>query len=102
MAGNNESLAMGPEGADARGSVATPFDNVSDYHNLSLVGITGIDGAAIAGLGAYNATVTVTQQGLGAIPGAEALLIRVQVTGPSNVTVVLDGYRTRYAPNALP
>jgi MSHA pilin protein MshD len=102
VAGNNESLAMGPEGADARGSVATPFDNVSDYHNLNLVGITGIDGAAIAGLGAYNATVTVTQQGLGAIPGAEALLIRVQVTGPSNVTVVLDGYRTRYAPNALP
>ena len=93
---------IGPEGGETRGNAVTPLDNVSDYNGLGLVGISGVDGAAVSGLGAYNATVTVTQQGLGAIPAAEALLVRVQVTGPSNVTVVLDGYRTRYAPNALP
>jgi MSHA pilin protein MshD len=93
---------IGAEGGETRGNAVTPLDNVSDYNGLNLVGISGIDGVALAGLGAYNATITVTQQGLGAIPAAEALLIRVQVTGPSNVTVVLDGYRTRYAPNALP
>jgi len=26
----------------------------------------------------------------------------VTVTGPGNTTVTLNGYRTRYAPNALP
>jgi MSHA pilin protein MshD len=94
---------IGAEGGETRGNAATPFDNVSDYHAAPLgAGISGIDGTAIAGLGAYSATISVTQQGLDVIPGAEALLIRVQVTGPSNVTVVLDGYRTRYAPNALP
>ena len=29
----------------------------------------------------------------------DALRITVTVTGPANVTVVVDGYRTRYAPN---
>jgi len=29
-------------------------------------------------------------------------LVTVTVTGPSNITVKLDGYRVRYAPNALP
>jgi MSHA pilin protein MshD len=103
VAGNNETLAMGPEGAETRSGAAV-FDNVSDYNNLNLAGITGMDGAAIAGLASYGAVITVTPQGLGVIPPDEALLIRVTVTGPpgTNVTVVLDGYRTRYAPNALP
>jgi len=103
VAANNESLAMGFEAGETRAG-AQPFDNVSDYHGLNLAGITGIDGAAIPDLGNYNATVTVTPQGLGVIPAAEALLIRVTVAGPpgTNVSVVLDGYRVRYAPNALP
>jgi len=93
---------IGPEGETRAGPPA--FDNVSDYHNPAAVPISGIDGAAIAGLGAYTAVITVTAQDFGGITAAsgEALLIRVQVNGPSNVTVVLDGYRTRYAPNALP
>ena len=99
---NDESLAMGPEGGETR-TGAPPFDNVSDYHNVPLgVGTTGMDGTAIGGLGNYSAAITVTPQGLGAIPAAEALLIRVTVNGPTNVQVVLDGYRVRYAPNALP
>jgi len=41
---------------------------------------------------------------LGAIPASDSLLITVTVLGPmgTNTTVVLDGYRVRYAPNALP
>jgi MSHA pilin protein MshD len=103
VAGNNESLAMGPEGAETR-TGAQPFDNVSDYHNLNLAGISGMDGAAIGGLGNYTASITVTPQGLGVVPAAEALLIRVTVDGPAgtNVRVVLDSYRVRYAPNVLP
>lgn len=94
---------IGAEGGETRGHAVTPLDNVSDYNGLSLVGISGIDGAAITGLGAYNATIAVSQQALGGIVPPEAvLLIRVTVTGPAGVTVVLDGYRTRYAPNALP
>jgi MSHA pilin protein MshD len=101
VAANNENLAMGPEGTEARTSATEPFDNVSDYHGVNLPGITGIDGTAIPGLGGYGASITVTPQ---ALNGAEALLIRVSVTGPTgtNITVVLDGYRVRYAPNALP
>jgi len=32
----------------------------------------------------------------------QSLRVTVTVTGPSDVVVRLDGYRTRYAPNALP
>jgi MSHA pilin protein MshD len=100
-------LPLGPEGTEARGSTTTPFDNVSDYNGLSLPsppGITGIDGTGVAGLEAYSATIAVTNQALGVVPASDALLIRVTVNGPpgTNTTVVLDGYRVRYAPNALP
>lgn len=106
-ANDENRLPLGPEAGEVRGSTTTPFDNVSDYNNLDLPappGITGIDGSPIAGLDAYSATVTVANQALGAIAAADALLIRVTVNGPpgTNVTVVLDGYRVRYAPNALP
>lgn len=111
---NDENLLvagqLGPETAqgEARGSAIVPFDNVSDYNQLTMIpgtgGIRGIDGMPIAGLENYSASVTVTNQAIGAIPAADALLIRVTVDGPqgTNVSVVLDGYRVRYAPNALP
>jgi hypothetical protein len=67
-------------------------------------GITDITGAAITGLENYSANVTVVNQALGAVAASDSLLITVTVTGPpgSNTTVVLHGYRVRYAPNALP
>jgi len=89
----------------------TPFDNVNDYHGFSLPappGIKGIADNAIAGLGGYAASITVTQAGLAtgvpidAIAAAAALRISVTVTGPSGVTTTLEGYRTRYAPRTLP
>ena len=64
--------------------------------------MSDINGSAIGGLGAYSANVAVAQLALGGIPAAESLLVTVTVTGPSSITVKLDGYRVRYAPNALP
>ncbi len=84
----------GPEAGDSR-----PFDNANDYDGFAMAGITDLTGAAIPGLGAYNASVTVTA---GALNGAPALLITVSVNGPSGTSVSLSGYRTRYAPNSVP
>jgi hypothetical protein len=36
------------------------------------------------------------------VAAAASQRVTVTVTGPANITVRLDGYRTRYAPNALP
>jgi MSHA pilin protein MshD len=102
--------ATAPYGPETRTSLTTPFDNVNDYNgypNPLLPGITDITGAAIFGLGGYTASVTVAGQAIAtvpAVPASESLLITVTVLGPmgTNTKVVLDGYRMRYAPNALP
>jgi MSHA pilin protein MshD len=105
--------AIGPEGTapygpETRTGGTHPFDNVNDYHGFSMTGMTNIAGAAVPGLDAYTATVSVAAQGIPAfggapaIPAGEALLVTVTVTGPASTTVVLHGYRVRYAPNALP
>ena len=95
---NDESrIPLAPEGE----SRAT-FDNVSDYNGLAVNPITDINGTAAVGLDGYSASITVDRQGIGAIPADEALLITVTVTGPYNTQVALQGYRVRYAPNALP
>jgi MSHA pilin protein MshD len=94
---------LGPEAGETRTSSTTPFDNVSDYNGYSVgPGITDLTGAAVVGLEAYTATVAVANQALAPVPASDALLITVTVTGPANTTVVLHGYRVRYAPNALP
>jgi MSHA pilin protein MshD len=106
--------AIGPEGANAppggpaetRAGAVRAFDNVNDYHGFSMSGITDIEGAAIAGLDDYKADIAVTAQALGAIPATDAQLVTVTVTWPATgaakITVALQGYRVRYAPNALP
>lgn len=99
--------AIGPEPGEARGSPAAPFDNVNDYHGYDsaagpLPGIRDITGLAVPGLEAYRAVVTVTPEPLGAIPAGDALRITVTVTGPANTRVILDGYRTRFAPTGVP
>jgi MSHA pilin protein MshD len=98
---------IAPYGPEARTTSPTnPFDNVNDYDTFTMTGITDLTGAAIPGLENYTASVTVVTQALGTIPLAsgDAVLIKVTVTGPpgTNTTVVLHGYRVRYAPNALP
>lgn len=93
--------AIGPEGGETR-SGATQFDNVNDYHGFAMVaGIREITGAAVAGLGAYSASIAVQAAALGTIPAAgNALRITVTVDGPGGSQVKLEGWRTRYAPNA--
>jgi MSHA pilin protein MshD len=95
--------AIGPEAGESRYSATLPFDNVNDYHGYDTAaempaGMKDITGTAISGLAAYNAAVTVAAADLGGVPAGEALLISVTVTGPANVSVKLDAYRTRYAP----
>jgi Tfp pilus assembly protein PilV len=103
---------MGPEPSETRYSSTLPFDNVNDYHGFDTntatpSGIRSIDSTLIAGLDGYRVTVSVAGQTLGGIGNdingnPQSLLVTVTVTGPGNTTVVLHGYRTRYAPNDLP
>lgn len=90
---------MGPEAGDAR-----PFDNINDYNGLNLATITDVAGVAVPYLSGYSAAVTVAPVALNGITVAsgDALLIRVTATAPNGQTFTLDGYRTRYAPNAKP
>lgn len=99
----------GAEGAGAR-----PHDNVNDYVALASQASAAFDvNGQLADAGGnrmpvdgYTARVTITPQALGGIgaPGAaansEVLRIRVEVSY-GNDKVVLDGFRTRYAPNFL-
>jgi MSHA pilin protein MshD len=87
---------IGPEG---EGRYAAPqFDNVNDYDGFNMAAVVDINGApAVAG---YTVDIVVTPTILDTIPAVASLLITVTVTGPDGVAVVLEGYRTRYAPNA--
>jgi MSHA pilin protein MshD len=95
-----------PFGPETRTSTTTPFDNVNDYNGFPMIGgIVDIAGnpVPIPELAAYSATVTVAGQALGGIAASEALLVTVTVTHPNlTPSIVLNGYRVRYAPNALP
>lgn len=103
--------AMGQEG-ETRGSSTTPYDNVNDYSSLAAGVPANVDGTPIGGLGAYNVAVAVVPEALVANSATvaatdtnarpQSLRVTVTVTGPGNTTVRLDGYRTRYSPNALP
>jgi len=91
---------VGPEAGETRYAALTPFDNVNDYNGFAMLGgIFDITGTAIAGLGAYSATIAVGGIIFGGIPATDAQLITVTVTGPGAITVTLNGIRTRYAPN---
>ena len=104
--------SIGPESGESRYSSTNPFDHVNDYHGFDSntatpSGIRTIDGTLIAGLDNYRVTVDVAAQTLGGIGNdasgkPQSLLITVTVTGPGNTTVVVSGYRTRYAPNETP
>jgi MSHA pilin protein MshD len=95
---------------ETRGSLIAPFDNVNDYNDFTLAGgegDIGSSGAVIVPTG-YDAEVRVTEDGGlgpagGLIAAADALRIEVTVKyNNNNDSIVLEGYRTRYAPNAMP
>lgn len=106
-----------PEGwGPERSTDLRPFDNVNDY--VSAAGraestFNGADGKLRDANGeamnveGYTATVTITPESLGgiaidnpALADADVLRIRVEVRYDGE-SLVLDGYRTRYAPNFL-
>lgn len=111
-AGGSEAIgaeAAAPWGPETRTGGTTPFDNVNDYNGFSMTGMTDIGGNPVTGLNQYTVAVSVATQGVPsfggapAIPGNEALLISVTVSNPQmSPNLVLQGYRVRYAPNALP
>jgi MSHA pilin protein MshD len=94
---------IGQEGGETR-YVDPRYDNVSDYSGFSMMaGILDVNGTPVAGLGGYKASVAIQNAGgdfPSAIPADAALRITVTVTGPANVSVVLQGYRLRYVPNS--
>lgn len=97
--------AIGTEGGETRGGAVTPFDNVNDYNGLAGIttGITGIAGIVMPP--GYSAAIAVAQDALGpggaVVPAAASLRMTVTVSF-GNENLVVEGYRTRYAPNALP
>jgi len=95
--------AIGPEAGESR-YFAPQFDNVNDYHGFTMNsgngGIKDITNTVFPALNPYSASVSVVQEALGSIAATESLRVTVTVTGPGNTTVTLDGYRTRYAPDA--
>ena len=103
-----EAANVPPTGpAETRLETVRPFDNVNDYQvggaggpGLTINPISDTNGTVVTGLEGYSANVRVAAQALATVPAADSLLITVTVTGPANTTVRLDGYRTRYAPNA--
>jgi MSHA pilin protein MshD len=105
---SEDTLPFGAKGENRYGPLY--FDNVSNYNGFSMAGATmkDINGTVLVPLSGYTATVAVTQQGMAAagtspaIAAAEALLIKVTVTGPDNLPVVLEGIRTRYSPRSVP
>jgi MSHA pilin protein MshD len=91
-----------PPGTETRSGSAR-FDNVNDYNAFSMAGIQDVTGNPISGLTGYSARVDIFTAGgdfPAAVPAVEALRIRVTVDGPTNVHVVLNGYRLRYAPKS--
>ena len=93
---------IGAEAGETRGGGTTPYDNVNDYNSLATGVPASIDGTAISGLSSYSVSVAVVAESLSTVAAPASLRVTVTVTGPSSTSVRLDGYRTRYAPNALP
>ncbi len=96
---------LGPQPAsESRLSATDPFDNVADYNGYAMgPGITALDGggAPVAGLSDYSAQVAVSRAGAGfGLPADAVLRVDVTVTGRGQ-TIVLTGYRFRYAPNGI-
>ena len=98
-----EAPPFGPDATPVNETSRDKYDNVNDYHGLQMLsGITDITGAAISGLSGYQVTgVTIATAGAAfGLADEEVLSISVAVTGPADVSVTLQGFRFRYAPNS--
>jgi MSHA pilin protein MshD len=93
---------MGPEPGQTRYGPTNFFDNVNDYAGFSMSGIRDLSNTAVAGLSGYTASVAVAPATLDTLTAAsgDALKITVTVSGPDSSSLVLQGWRTRYAPTS--
>lgn len=93
--------ALGPEAGETRFG-SRRFDNVSDFNGYVMNGVQDLSSALVPGLQAYSARVAVVADTLGSLSAASGELLRVTVTvtGPGGLSLSLDGYRSRHAPNA--
>jgi MSHA pilin protein MshD len=94
--------SSGPEGGETRYGPANYFDNVNDYAGLSMSGIRDLSNTAVSGLAGYTAGVAVAAATLDSLTAGsgDALKITVTVSGPDSSSIVLQGWRTRYAPQS--
>ena len=80
--------------ADGREASRAQFDDVLDYDGLNELGARNASGALIGGLNRYRVRVDVNDE---MWPNnVAARRIEVTVTDPTNVPVLLVGYRTDY------
>jgi MSHA pilin protein MshD len=99
--------AIGLEGTESLATRST-LDNVNDYNGLTMSasGIADIRGIAISatGLTDYSVSVSIANITAGDLPQVtdvnDALRITVTAAGPTGVSITLQGYRLRYAPNS--
>jgi MSHA pilin protein MshD len=95
---------VGAENGETRYGPTTYFDNVNDYAGFSMTGIRDLSNTAVSGLSGYTASVAVAAATLEAttltIASGDALKITVTVSGPDSSSTVLQGWRTRYAPQS--
>mgnify|MGYP001565586708 CR=1 FL=1 len=86
---------------ETRGSNTAPFDNVFDYNGETIT--SAISGGAMPAV--YSATIAVTPEALNGVGDATttSASLRIAVTvNHGGDSIVLEGYRARYAPKLLP
>lgn len=90
--------SYGPETGETR-----PYNSVIDYasaaNTATPISPTDLSGSLSAPSG-YTATVTIGPLALGdiALASGDALLIRVQVSGPGSTTATAEGFKVRQVP----
>jgi MSHA pilin protein MshD len=73
----------------------TGFASISDYHGLTLNGISDVEGNALPGLASYSAAVSVSALALEGVPADQGWWVTVRVTGPSGQFIDLAMWRAR-------
>jgi MSHA pilin protein MshD len=89
-----------PASAVTAATRATDYHIVDCYNGFTMpAGITDLNNNP-TGLAAYNASVAITAEALGAgadtIAAGSAVRITVTVTDPQGTAIAIDGYRTQY------
>ena len=85
-----------PDGVDGE-STRAAFDDLDDYNGLADSGARNQFGNPIAGLGAYDVSVSVIPStALTGVPAADSFRIDVRVVRGADISFTLSAYRLRY------